>query len=45
MGIVPLQFLPGENADSLKLTGKESYSIDIPSDVAPGQVVMVKVNK
>jgi aconitate hydratase len=28
MGILPLQFLPGENAASLGLTGKETFSID-----------------
>ncbi len=27
MGIVPLQFMPGENPESLNLTGLESYSI------------------
>jgi len=28
MGILPLQFLPGENAASLGLTGRESFTID-----------------
>ncbi len=28
MGILPLEFLAGESADSLGLTGKESFSID-----------------
>ena len=45
MGIIPLQFLSGESAESLKLTGKESYSIDIPSDIVPGQVIRVQVWK
>src|SRR5690606_3126314 len=27
MGVLPLQFLPGQNAESLGLTGKEEYSI------------------
>jgi aconitate hydratase len=27
MGVLPLQFKAGENADSLGLTGKESYDI------------------
>lgn len=44
MGIIPLQFLPGESAESLKLTGKESYSVNVPSDIAPGQIVTVEVN-
>ncbi len=28
MGVLPLQFEPGENIDSLRLNGKERYSID-----------------
>jgi len=28
MGVLPLQFLPGENAASLELTGRETYAID-----------------
>jgi aconitate hydratase len=32
MGILPLQFLPGENAESLELTGDESYDIPNPGD-------------
>ncbi len=28
MGVLPLNFMPGENADSLGLTGKESYTIE-----------------
>jgi aconitate hydratase len=31
MGILPLQFLPGESAASLGLTGRESYSIEFPA--------------
>ncbi len=27
MGVLPLEFLPGQNADTLKLTGEESYDI------------------
>jgi len=29
MGIIPLQFLDGQDADSLGLTGKYRYSIDL----------------
>ncbi|HTD56081.1 MAG TPA: aconitate hydratase AcnA [Silvibacterium sp.] len=32
MGILPLQFEPGKNADSLGLTGEETYEIDGFSD-------------
>lgn len=32
MGVLPLQFLPGESAESLKLTGHEEFSIEGLSD-------------
>lgn len=44
MGIIPLCFKPGEDADSLGLTGHERYTIDLPSSVSeikPGQDVTV----
>ncbi|CAH0396023.1 unnamed protein product [Bemisia tabaci] len=41
MGIVPLQFLPGENAESLKLTGHEKYTIPISPDIKPLQKITV----
>ncbi|KAH7722589.1 hypothetical protein AAVH_09839 [Aphelenchoides avenae] len=44
MGIVPLQFLAGQNADSLGLTGKEQFSIDLPEDLKPGATLTVKVS-
>ncbi|KAJ8036398.1 Cytoplasmic aconitate hydratase [Holothuria leucospilota] len=44
MGIIPLQFLPGEGAESLELTGKELYSIDLPEDLQAGQRVTVQVD-
>uniref|UniRef100_A0AC34QK44 Aconitate hydratase n=1 Tax=Panagrolaimus sp. JU765 TaxID=591449 RepID=A0AC34QK44_9BILA len=44
MGIVPLQFLEGENADSLGLTGKEQFTIELPNDLKPGAHVNVKVS-
>lgn len=43
MGIVPLQFLPGENAESLKLTGHEKYTIPISPDIKPLQKITVTV--
>jgi aconitate hydratase len=37
MGIAPLQFKPGENAESLGLTGEEVYEIvDLPAIIAGG---------
>ncbi|XP_010276105.1 PREDICTED: aconitate hydratase, cytoplasmic [Nelumbo nucifera] len=44
MGIIPLCFKPGEDADTLGLTGQERYTIDLPSKVSeirPGQDVTV----
>jgi len=41
-GVIPLQFKSGQDADSLGLTGKERFSIDI-SGCKPGQDVVVKV--
>ena len=43
MGIIPLEFLPGQSAESLKLTGKESFTIDLPPDLSTGQLLEVKV--
>jgi aconitate hydratase len=31
MGILPLQFLPGESAASLGLTGREAFTIELPA--------------
>lgn len=45
MGIIPLQFLSGQNADTLQLTGKEIYTIHIPEDVKPAQEITVKVKQ
>ena len=43
MGIVPLQYLPGQNAENLGLSGKEMYTIDLPVDLKPAQNIMVQV--
>lgn len=44
MGIIPLQFKDGENADKLGLTGKEQFSIDVPEDLKVGQHLKVTVS-
>ncbi|KAH8277328.1 hypothetical protein KR026_009112, partial [Drosophila bipectinata] len=44
MGIIPLQFLPGQNAETLKLSGRETYNIDLPSDLKPGQRIQVEAD-
>lgn len=43
MGIAPLQFLPGQNAESLGLCGKEKFSISIPEQITPQQELTVLV--
>ena len=44
MGILPLEYLPGENADSLHLTGAESFTIELPTEPAINQLVTVKID-
>ncbi|XP_063392126.1 cytoplasmic aconitate hydratase-like [Cydia fagiglandana] len=44
MGIMPLQFLPGDSADGLGLTGAERYSLKVPKDLSPGQHITVQVD-
>ncbi len=41
MGVLPLQFLEGESAASLGLTGKETYSVEIDDNVKPRDVLKV----
>lgn len=41
MGLVPLQFLAGDTADSLGLTGFETYQVDMPETPEIGQLVTV----
>jgi aconitate hydratase len=47
MGILPLQFLPGENAETLKLTGEEVFEIagirDVVEKFSPGRKITVRV--
>ncbi|MCS7220479.1 MAG: aconitate hydratase AcnA [Anaerolineae bacterium] len=43
MGVLPLQFRPGESWQSLGLTGREVYEIEgIRDDLQPGQVITVR---
>ncbi|EPY75099.1 cytoplasmic aconitate hydratase [Camelus ferus] len=42
MGVIPLEYLPGENADALGLTGRERYTISIPETLKPRMKVQVK---
>lgn len=46
MGILPLQFKPGDNKESLQLTGHETYDIvGLEHDLKPRQQVTVKVTR
>ena len=49
MGVLPLQFKPGDNAKTLGLTGTELYSIDLsqikPRDSIPIQVTNPQTNE
>jgi len=49
MGVLPLQFKPGENAESLGLTGKETFTIEgiakINEGGVPNEVVVTADDK
>jgi len=45
MGVLPLQFRDGENAESHGLTGLEKYTIEGVADLKPRQDVEVKVKR
>ncbi|XP_037117093.1 cytoplasmic aconitate hydratase-like [Syngnathus acus] len=44
MGIIPLEYLPGDNAESLGLTGRERFHVAIPENIAPGMIVAVTLH-
>ncbi len=41
MGVLPLQFKDGDSAESLGLSGRELFSIDVDNDIRPLQEVSV----
>lgn len=41
MGVLPLQFKDGENAETLGLTGKESFNVEVDENVRPRDLVKV----
>jgi len=46
MGILPLQYMNGETADTLALSGKEHFTIEgIGQDLAPFKTIRVKARK
>jgi aconitate hydratase len=45
MGILPMEFLPGENRVTLGLTGYESYSIDGIHDIQPHKRIKIQAKR
>ncbi|XP_023255181.1 cytoplasmic aconitate hydratase-like, partial [Seriola lalandi dorsalis] len=44
MGVIPLEYLSGDTAGSLGLTGTERYTIIIPKQLTPRMTVDVKLD-
>ncbi len=44
MGILPLEYIKGENAETLGLTGKEIFNIHLTEKLYIGQIVEVSTN-
>ncbi|KAK7169882.1 hypothetical protein R3I94_000198 [Phoxinus phoxinus] len=44
MGIIPLEYLPGDSAESLGLTGRERYTVMIPPQLTPRMTVDIKLD-
>jgi len=45
MGVLPLTFKPGDTAESLKLDGSETFSIEVPQDLQPRQNIRITAKK
>ena len=46
MGVLPLQFLPGENVETLGLSGHETFDIEgLSGAIEPGQQVTVRATR
>jgi len=45
MGVLPLAFLPGENAESLGLSGREIFDIEMGNDLHPGKRIHVHARR
>ncbi|XP_041925952.1 cytoplasmic aconitate hydratase [Alosa sapidissima] len=44
MGIMPLEYLPGDTAETLGLTGQERYTVVIPPQLTPRMLVDIKLD-
>lgn len=45
MGVLPLQFKAGQNAQTFNLTGRETFNIEIPDDLQPMQELTVRFSR
>jgi aconitate hydratase len=45
MGILPLEFMPGENAGTLELCGNELLGLSGLNQLRPGGICSVKINR
>jgi aconitate hydratase len=45
MGVLPLTFMAGQDANSLGLDGKETFSIEVDDDLRPRQEIQVKAER
>ncbi|KAA8582568.1 hypothetical protein FQN60_006239 [Etheostoma spectabile] len=44
MGVIPLEYLDGDTADGLGLTGRERYTVVVPEQLTPRMIVDVKLD-
>uniref|UniRef100_UPI00358ECBD9 cytoplasmic aconitate hydratase n=1 Tax=Myxine glutinosa TaxID=7769 RepID=UPI00358ECBD9 len=44
MGIIPLEFASGESAETLGLTGRERYTVNLPADLRPWMLVTIQMD-
>lgn len=44
MGIIPFEYIDGQTAESLGLTGKEQFNILLPEDLKPHDIVQVETD-
>ncbi len=45
MGVMPLTYQTGQTAQSLGLTGEETFDIDLPADIKPRQLITVHARR
>ena len=45
MGVLPLQFRPGDSVDSLGITGEESFDLTVPKDIRPQQELTLVIRR